>query len=446
VKGLLRRARWVWHGWSKAGDQRFHDELYARQDYDPFCESYPGYITIRRFAELAEPFLPASGVVLDVGCGPGEITCELARRHAHLEFVGVDHSAEAVRRATQHGERLELANVRFRSGDAESLGPDGRFGLVTLFDSFHHFPDPDRFIRWLGAHTNRCLLVEPRGSSSGGWQKDIDVDWLLHDLASIHDRVSALAGLPALRDVRTRPNDDVPAPADGSAAVERRYALADYQRWFAGWTLYVRGTVAGFESYPPLADADSPLRRAFGNVGLDLVRLVDEALLASGRDLLAKHLLIVAGREDSAVQVRDVSSPAIVAARAETPRVASPFDVRYRDYVGPATLAPGEEALASIEIENCGWDVWSTTGDVPVYLSYHWLDRSRCIEVFDGARTPLPRALGPGERCRAAMRLRAPERPGRFLLAIDCVREHVSWFSQAGQPWHEVGVRVRSPT
>ena len=65
-------------------DREFHDALFSPQQYDPFTFAYPGYLTIRRFADLAAERLTGVRRAADLGCGPGEITCELARRHPAL--------------------------------------------------------------------------------------------------------------------------------------------------------------------------------------------------------------------------------------------------------------------------------------------------------------------------------------------------------------------------
>ena len=41
----------------------------------------------------------AGRTLVDLGCGPGEITCELARRHPSVAFTGFDHSPVAIERA-----------------------------------------------------------------------------------------------------------------------------------------------------------------------------------------------------------------------------------------------------------------------------------------------------------------------------------------------------------
>src|SRR5215210_8453860 len=92
---LPRRLRWALHKWNPAADREFHDALFGVQRYDPFSFGYPGYITIRRFAELTELRLAGVRHAVDLGCGPGEITCELARRNPQISFTGVDHSEAA---------------------------------------------------------------------------------------------------------------------------------------------------------------------------------------------------------------------------------------------------------------------------------------------------------------------------------------------------------------
>jgi len=77
-----------------------------------------------------------------------------------------------------------------------------------------------------------------------------------------------------------------------------------------------------------------------------------------------------------------------------------------------------------------------------VHFAAHRLDAQRRRVEYDGLRTPLPRPLAPGESCSAAVRLRTPSQPGRYLLEIDLVEEGVSWFSAAGVPPLRVSVRV----
>ena len=451
----VRRLRW-WRGaWSKDSDRTYHERLYEAQDYDPFDPGYPGYATIRRFADHAEPLMPPSGTVLDLGCGPGEITCELARRHPGLTFLGLDHSAQAIRRATTNAARLGLRNVRFDVGDAEGQPVADRYGLVTMFDAFHHLERPEAFIRWLAGRTSRCLLIEPAGTWSGRWARGVDVDWLLVDLANIRDRLEAICGA-ADGDARAGASDSAsapaaapaagsgPPPAQGEGAVERRYALDDFARFFAGWQLRITGTIAGVDRYPPAAHAQSPLRPIAGELAYTLLRATDALLLERGRDGAAKHWVIAATTEAGVLEARLPPTTAPASSHGSTaPRAASAYDVRYERYDGPAQVDAGAEFRVAIDIVNAGWDEWRSDGAQPVHVSYHWLSPAGDVVEFDGLRSDLPGMLGPGSRGRATIAVRAPAARGAHRLVIDLVKEGVTWFSQADAPGHTARIDVR---
>ena len=441
----VRRLRW-WRGsGSTDSDRSYHEQLYEAQDYDPFDPGYPGYLTIRCFADHAEALLPASGTVLDLGCGPGEITCEMARRHPSLAFLGLDHSAQAIRRATANAGRLGLANIRFEVGDAERLPAGDRYGLVTLFDAFHHLERPRAFIDWLAGRTSRCLLIEPAGTWSGRWARGVDVDWLLVDLASIRDRLEAICGAPIALPGDPAGSTTGPAPDQGDGAVERRYALDDFARFFAGWTLRIHGTIAGVDRYPPAAHARSPLRPIAGDLAYALLRATDALLLERGRDGAAKHWVVAATTEPGVIEARlpPTTEPAPVPAGAAASRVAGACDVRYTHYDGPEQVDAGAEFLVVVDIVNDGWDEWRSDGTPPVHVSYHWLSLADEMIEFDGLRSDLPGAIGPGDTGRATVTVRAPATRGGYRLAIDLVKEGVTWFGQAGAPTHTVRIEVR---
>ena len=81
---------------------------------------------------------------MDLGCGPGEITCELARRNPGISFVGVDHSDAAIARAREHQASLALTNIDFRTADVSTFTPESA-DIVLMYDSFHHLLDPRAF-------------------------------------------------------------------------------------------------------------------------------------------------------------------------------------------------------------------------------------------------------------------------------------------------------------
>ena len=434
VRALRRRlARW-----SVSDDRLFHDWLFTSQDHDPFSPSYPGYLTIRRFADLCSEHFDGVRSVLDMGCGPGEITCELARRYPEVRFTGIDHSGAAVDRARANAGRLGLPNVTFATGDVASYQPPSRVDLLVMFDAFHHLLDPGRFVTHAAGFTESFFLIEPAGDLSGGWRRTLDFDWLPCEMDKLRARIEHAMG--------AKPNP-APAPAavapalEQGRAVENRYPQEDYRRFFGGFGLHVRGTVAGLDVYPPEPHYRSPWRERTLQTAYDLLVQVDDELQSRAIDHYAKHWAIYASRRASDTRPPSQHPPHPVLAA--LPAVQGAFDALYQDAAIPDVLPAGSEILGELTVRNLSWREWRSEDSAhPVMLSYHWSDGSGRSVVYEGLRTPLRRPIPPGEACRATLRVVTPPSAGNHVLEIDLVEEGVSWFSAAGVPLLKVPVRI----
>jgi SAM-dependent methyltransferase len=430
----VRRAKARLKGWSPESDREYHDSIFAEARYDPFSCSYPGNITIRRFADLVSPHVAGAGRVLDLGCGTGEITCQLGRLHSEVRFEGIDHSKAAIERARANAARLDLQNVSFRTADVERFEPEDSVDLVMMLDAFHHLVDPGRFIRRLGTFTRAFVLIEPHGDWKGTWKREVDFDWLVQDLENIRARIAHATGEPESMPA-------APPPGDGERGepVEHRYTVEDFRRFFAGYGLQVRGTISGIETYPPSPELESRSRERFGRLGYELYAEIDETLRARDLDLFAKHLVIYAER-GAADDLRS---------RPEEPKnvpwvtdIRGPYDVVWLSYDGPREASVSREFLAQVRLRNASFRSWSSDDpDRPDYLSYHWLNRDGSFVEFDGPRTPI-RAL-PGAEVELSVQVRAPAEPGRYVLALDLVQESRTWFSGAGSPCLRIPFRAR---
>ncbi len=81
--------------------------------------------------------------LLDVGCGPGTITIDLARRVAPGTVVGVDREPAVVAEAALPAHGDHVSNVEFRAGDVYSLEfDDGSFDVVHAHQVLQHLTDP----------------------------------------------------------------------------------------------------------------------------------------------------------------------------------------------------------------------------------------------------------------------------------------------------------------
>jgi SAM-dependent methyltransferase len=99
--------------------------------------------TAENSAAYLLPHLRAGQTLLDVGCGPGTITADLALLVAPGEVVGLDASADVVAQAAAHAEGLGLENLRFEVGDLFAPDyADGSFDVIHLHQVLQHLGDP----------------------------------------------------------------------------------------------------------------------------------------------------------------------------------------------------------------------------------------------------------------------------------------------------------------
>src|SRR5262249_7814198 len=82
--------------------------------------------------------------VLDVGCGPGTITVDLARRVAPGRVVGVDRAPGVVAQASTNA-CAQGVSVEWRVGDAYALPfADASFDVVHAHQVLQHLSEPVR--------------------------------------------------------------------------------------------------------------------------------------------------------------------------------------------------------------------------------------------------------------------------------------------------------------
>lgn len=107
-----------------------------------------GYARIAQLQEamaaeaLALLKLKGSENVLDVGCGNGKITAQIAARVAEGRVVGVDPSSEMIAFAADQFAPAR-PNLHFETGDARSLRFNAEFDLVVSFNALHWVPNQD---------------------------------------------------------------------------------------------------------------------------------------------------------------------------------------------------------------------------------------------------------------------------------------------------------------
>jgi trans-aconitate 2-methyltransferase len=91
--------------------------------------------------QLARLTLEGAERVLDVGCGDGKITAEIAARVPRGSVLGVDPSRDMVAFASSHFGPPARPNLRFEVADARRLPYRDEFDLVVSFNALHWVPE-----------------------------------------------------------------------------------------------------------------------------------------------------------------------------------------------------------------------------------------------------------------------------------------------------------------
>jgi trans-aconitate 2-methyltransferase len=85
--------------------------------------------------------------ILDIGCGNGKTTAEIAARVPGGNVVGVDASAGMIAFATAQSDPGLHPNLQFAVADARHLLYEHEFDLVVSFNALHWIPEQDQALQ-----------------------------------------------------------------------------------------------------------------------------------------------------------------------------------------------------------------------------------------------------------------------------------------------------------
>jgi 2-polyprenyl-3-methyl-5-hydroxy-6-metoxy-1,4-benzoquinol methylase len=108
-------------------------------------------------------------LVLEIGCGPGDVLAAVARAHPEARFLGVDVDTRMIEHAAAaHAAR----NVEFQPIDVGETGLDLRARVVFAIDVVHHVHELERFVREIAAVLERdglWTVIEPNSRNPYIW-------------------------------------------------------------------------------------------------------------------------------------------------------------------------------------------------------------------------------------------------------------------------------------
>ena len=104
--------------------------------------------------------------VIELGCGPGFYSCELAARFPQISVLGVDRSPKQLAYAREKRTARGLANCRFKSDNVLELSPpDESMDVLIASRLFTVLPNRRRAVAEMYRVLRpggRCFIAEPR--------------------------------------------------------------------------------------------------------------------------------------------------------------------------------------------------------------------------------------------------------------------------------------------
>ncbi|KYK59102.1 ubiE/COQ5 methyltransferase [Drechmeria coniospora] len=138
--------------------------------------------TAQNSAAYLLPHLKAGMKILDIGCGPGTITVDLAAYVPDGHVTGLERAADVLVKARELAEQRGLTNVDFVQGDANALHfGDDTFDVVCCHQVLQHVNDAVGVLREMRRVAKPGAIVAARESDYGSfaWYPDLDgmEDW-----------------------------------------------------------------------------------------------------------------------------------------------------------------------------------------------------------------------------------------------------------------------------
>ncbi|KAE8442948.1 hypothetical protein EG329_002486 [Mollisiaceae sp. DMI_Dod_QoI] len=123
------------------------------------------------------PHLKPDMNILDIGCGPGTITVDLATLVPQGRVTGLERTGEVLNQARAHAKEKNVTNIDFVEGDANALDyPDGSFDVVMCHQVLQHVQDPVGILREMRRVAKLGGIIAVRESDYGSfvWYPDVE--------------------------------------------------------------------------------------------------------------------------------------------------------------------------------------------------------------------------------------------------------------------------------
>jgi SAM-dependent methyltransferase len=155
-------------------------DVYTHGHHESVLRSHR-WRTAENSAAYLLPHLTPHALILDIGCGPGTITADLADRVPRGHVTGIDAAPDIIEQA--RGVTRGHGNLDFAVGDVYALDyPAGAFDVVHAHQVLQHLGDPVEALREMRRVTRPGGLIAVRDADYGAmiWYPEVPAldDWL----------------------------------------------------------------------------------------------------------------------------------------------------------------------------------------------------------------------------------------------------------------------------
>ena len=126
----------------------------TKNQFDEWAQTYDGCVwnlyfekAIKYALNMIE--LKENSVILDLGCGTGELGLTAVQGNKIKKAVGIDLSFEMIKKANskQRKNNISAEKLEYIIGKANEIKfPDSHFDVVFCLNSFHHYLNPNDVI------------------------------------------------------------------------------------------------------------------------------------------------------------------------------------------------------------------------------------------------------------------------------------------------------------
>ena len=136
---MIIGSKQIWNVWAPFYNKVWGFQRFSLKPTRKFVHKYLATVNIT----------PAK--ILDIGCGIGELSYELAKRYPNANILSVDYSDGMIARAKKD---YSAPNIEYVLGSLEDIPSNRKFDLIVSTHSFPYFPN-----KLLAAKTMKEMLL-----------------------------------------------------------------------------------------------------------------------------------------------------------------------------------------------------------------------------------------------------------------------------------------------